>query len=66
MNKKEFFNYFKNLDKGFAIGIEKLNIFDEPIEPNEIISNFSPPQSFCYINIKLSTKFLINNLFLKY
>ncbi len=56
VNEKEFFEYFRNLDKGFAIGIEKLNIFAEPIEPNEIINDFSPPQSFCYVNTKISDK----------
>ena len=57
INEKEFFDYFRDINKGFAIGIEKLNIFDEPIEPNELISDFSPPQSFCYVNPRLSTKF---------
>jgi len=57
INEKEFFDYFRDINKGFAIGIEKLNIFDEPIEPNELISDFSPPQSFCYVNPKLSTEF---------
>ena len=57
INEKEFFDYFRGINKGFAIGIEKLNIFDEPIEPNELIGDFSPPQSFCYINSRSSTKF---------
>lgn len=57
INEKEFFDYFKDINKGFAIGIEKLNIFDEPIEPNELISDFSPPQSFCYVDPRPSTKF---------
>lgn len=57
INEKEFFDYFRDINKGFAIGIEKLNIFDEPIEPNELISDFSPPQSFCYVNPRLLTKF---------
>ena len=57
INEKEFFDYFRGINKGFAIGIEKLNIFDEPIEPNELISDFSPPQSFCYVNPRLSIEF---------
>jgi len=57
INEKEFFDYFSDINKGFAIGIEKLNIFDDPIEPNELISDFSPPQSFCYVNPRPSTKF---------
>jgi type I restriction enzyme S subunit len=57
ISEKEFFDYFRDINKGFAIGIEKLNIFDEPIEPNELIGGFSPPQSFCYVNSRSSTKF---------
>jgi len=53
VNEKEFFNYFRNTEKGFAIEIEKLNVFDEPLDPNELISDFSPPQSFRYVNSEL-------------
>ena len=53
VNEKEFFNYFRNTEKGFAIEIERLNVFDEPLDPNELIRDFSPPQSFCYVNSEL-------------
>ena len=53
INEKEFFNYFRNTEKGFAIEIERLNVFDEPLDPNELIRDFSPPQSFCYVNSEL-------------
>ena len=50
LDEHDFFTYFTDKKKGFAIEIERLTMFDSPINPNEIISDFSPPQSFCYFN----------------
>lgn len=48
LDKHEFFDYFKDQKKGFAIRIESLNKFIHPFEPKEIIHNFVAPQSFQY------------------
>ena len=50
INKDDFFKYFENKSIGFAIPIKDLKVFKEPIDPNDFIPNFKPPQSFCYIN----------------
>jgi len=50
ISKEDFFNYFDTKQLGFAIPIDSLEIFSEPINPKEIISKFTPPQSFQYIN----------------
>jgi len=47
ISEVEFFDYFKNTDKGYAIEIGMLELFD-PIDPKDHIPDFSPPQSFCY------------------
>lgn len=49
IDKLEFFNYFGKRDKGFAIKITQLKFFTQPLEPKIVIPNFTPPQSFCYI-----------------
>jgi predicted transcriptional regulator len=49
MNKQDFFTYFTNKEKGFAIEIKELHLFDIPIDPHEVISDFHPPQSFSYL-----------------
>jgi len=49
VSKQDFFTYFTNKQKGFAIEIKKLNLFDNPIDPHEVISDFHPPQSFSYL-----------------
>ena len=50
INEDEFFNYFRNHEKGFAIEMKAIKFFDPPIDPFKEFSNFNPPQSFYYIN----------------
>ena len=35
ISKKEFFKYYRNSDKGFAIKIDHLHVFDEFIDMNQ-------------------------------
>ncbi len=44
----EFFSYFAGRLRGYAIGIENLWEFEEPIDPYETMPGFVPPQSYCY------------------
>ena len=45
ISEKDFFKYFKDHEKGYAIKINNLNVFDEFIE----MKDYTGPQSFCYI-----------------
>lgn len=47
----EFFDYFRNKDKGYAIEIGVLELFD-PVNPKDHVPDFVPPQSFSYTDIK--------------
>jgi len=49
ISEKDFYEYFKNKETGFAISIKSLEIFDKPIDPYKNIENFRAPQSYCYI-----------------
>lgn len=49
IEENDFFNYFQNRHKGYAIKISDLVLFDEPINPKNIIQNFVPPQSYKYV-----------------
>ncbi|MFX1477157.1 MAG: hypothetical protein ACFFCI_03395 [Promethearchaeota archaeon] len=62
IEKADFFKYFKNKESGLAIKISELKFFERPIEPEKIIPNFSPPQSFCYINDLENVKKITNYL----
>lgn len=49
ISHKYFKKYFEKHDKGYALEIDDLIIYEEPIIPQKILSNFKAPQSFCYI-----------------
>jgi len=51
IDKTSFFEYFKDKEKGFAIKIKDLDVFETPVDPNKVIPDFTPPQSFRYVNI---------------
>lgn len=50
IEKKEFDEYFKNRKVSYALRIEKFEVFSVEINPKEKIKNFSPPQSYRYID----------------
>ena len=54
ISKKDFFKYYANSNKGFAIKIDNLHIFEEYIDMNQY-EDFRAPQSFCYVE---NNKFL--------
>ena len=50
---KDYFDaYFEGRSRAFALGIGAIRLFDEPIDPQEIINDFTPPQSFMYVGGK--------------
>ena len=50
LTEKEFFEYYKNKQMGTAIEVKDFTQFEKPINPKEIIPDFKPPQSFCYLD----------------
>lgn len=50
INKDDFFDYFRFKDKGFAIKIKELEIFDEPVDPYSAIKGFRASVGFRYID----------------
>ncbi|QQS44437.1 hypothetical protein IPM65_02455 [Candidatus Roizmanbacteria bacterium] len=53
ISKEDFFTYFEDREKGYAIKIDKIDIFKNPVEPNEYFDNFIPPQSYKYLEVDL-------------
>ena len=49
LNEEDFYDYFKGNDHGFAIEIDEVITFDNPVDPKEVLLGFVPPQSFCYL-----------------
>ena len=52
ISEKDFFEYYKNTEKGFSIKIDKVVKFKEEIDPEEFIEEFCAPQSYIYIEQK--------------
>ena len=51
---KEYFDaYFKNCHIAHAIKIGKVVKFDTPIDPKEVIKNFTAPQNYMYVEYDL-------------
>ena len=50
INKEYFDAYFKNCDMAHAIKIGEVVKLDNPIDPKEVIKNFTAPQNFMYVN----------------
>lgn len=59
--KEDYFKYFKDKEFGYALVIDRVRKFKTPINPNDYIPNYIPPQSFKYLNteemIQFSTLF---------
>lgn len=50
VNEDFYSEYFKDRKIGYAIKIGKKNIYNNPINPNNIFPSFTPPQSFFYLS----------------
>lgn len=50
ISEEEFFAYFNSRKTAYAIIIERFYLFDQAIDPLDIMYNFVAPQSYKYIN----------------
>ena len=50
INDREYFSYFAGKSRAFAIEIQNLQKFNNPIDPYETMPGFVPPQSYCYMD----------------
>jgi predicted transcriptional regulator len=55
IKKKQFNDYFKGRNLAHAIEIDEVVKFDTPIDPREVIKDFTAPQNFTYTEIDLKT-----------
>jgi type I restriction enzyme S subunit len=60
ISREDFFRYYADAEKGYAIRIADLNVFDEPIDMDRY-KDFRAPQSFCYVeNNELLRRLLLS------
>jgi predicted transcriptional regulator len=50
IDNRDFFAYFEGKSQAFAIEIQNLQRFSDPIDPYETMPGFVPPQSYCYVD----------------
>ena len=50
MSGRDFFDYFSDRDTGYAIRIDEMEPFAEPVDPHAVFERFVAPQSFCYVD----------------
>lgn len=50
IQKKPFFEYFKDKNKGIAIVIKDYIKFETPIDPYKVNPDFTPPQSYANLD----------------
>ena len=50
IDNRDFFAYFEGKSRAFAIEIQNLQEFNNPIDPYETMPGFVPPQSYCYVD----------------
>lgn len=51
-DEDRFMSYFEGVETGFAIQVDETYQFEEPIPPDAVLDDFSPPMSFNYLNAK--------------
>lgn len=49
INRDDFFEYYKETEKGFGIVIKEVVKFEVEKDPIEFIENFTAPQSYVYL-----------------
>ncbi|MDZ7721467.1 MAG: ASCH domain-containing protein [candidate division KSB1 bacterium] len=58
ISKKDFFEYYKNVETGFSIGIDTYEEFEEGVDPADFFEKFCAPQSYIYLEEKTATNIL--------
>lgn len=49
ISKSYFDSYFDGRDRGYAIKIGEVRTYTNPLNPCDVFSNFTPPQSYMYV-----------------
>lgn len=50
ISKKQFLDYFQGHDVAHAIEIDEVVKLDTPIDPKQVIKDFTAPQNYCYLD----------------
>lgn len=58
ISENDLLSYFEGCNEGYAIKLNSVNQYDNPVSLNELKKiGFHPPQSFCYLTKELKKRF---------
>ncbi len=60
IHKKDFFEYYKNSDTGFSIGVDTFEKFNKGLDPSSFFEKFCAPQSYIYLEEKTAIDIAYN------
>lgn len=58
ISKKDFFEYYKNVETGFSISVDTYKEFEEGVDPTDFFENFRAPQSYIYLEERTAANIL--------
>ncbi|MCC5916027.1 MAG: hypothetical protein JJU02_01735 [Cryomorphaceae bacterium] len=58
ISKKDFFEYYKNVETGFSIGVDTYEEFEEGVDPADFFEKFCAPQSYIYLEEKTAANIM--------
>lgn len=50
IDRTRFMQYFEDAETGYAIQVDNAYRFSDPIDPDDVFDEFSPPMSFLYLD----------------
>ena len=53
ISREFFFEYFDKRSVAYALKVGAVRRFEAPLEPRQLIDDFTPPQSYMYVNDQL-------------
>ena len=56
ITERFFYDYFKGKDKAYALKVEKVIKYENPIDPKEVFTDFTAPQNFMYTKENMDLK----------
>lgn len=61
ISKNYFDQYFDGRDRAYALKIGEVRLYEAPVAPADFSENFTPPQSYLYVNEPDSNPLPVNN-----
>ena len=58
IDQNDFFEYYKNSESGFSIGVKNYEKFEKAVDPKDFFEKFSAPQSYIYLEEEIAANII--------